>query len=325
VRPIVNSTQHDIGDTFFIVCDISRFSNLTDPFGRHDIGEMSLHRKTFETLTPITLVTYVPNADVLYIGGEIKWNFFVKHNPRKEWIFQRIGGLDATNRSDIQINVTAINFQCSDAGEYYCRIDLPGGGLYSTSPVNITVKELRDGSGQASISDHKIQINLHNGNDSYSSYNYVEENIILTCTVTGPPSLLITWKQTAKNSTKENPATGDISSNSTYQSGCELHHYSSELDFELQETDDGNTYYCIVSNDTGEQSRENFTLRIIPAIKSTSQPESQSAVTGVFTFFVGMLLCLASAIALMYYFGIRKKRSSSQDDKPESGASVSTF
>ncbi|KAI8779665.1 hypothetical protein BgiBS90_018859, partial [Biomphalaria glabrata] len=58
----------------------------------------------------------------------------------------------------------------------------------------------------------------------------------------GPPSLLITWNQTAKGSTKENPAT----------------------DFELQETDDGNTYYCIVSNDTGEQSRENFTLRIIP-------------------------------------------------------------
>ncbi|KAK6963981.1 hypothetical protein BgiMline_031173, partial [Biomphalaria glabrata] len=84
----------------------------------------------------------------------------------------------------------------------------------------------------------------------------------------GPPSLLITWKQTAKGSTKENPATGEISSNSTSESvvsaGCKLHHYSSKLVFELQETYDGNTYYCIVSNDTGEQSRENFTLRIIP-------------------------------------------------------------
>ncbi|KAK6963983.1 hypothetical protein BgiMline_031176, partial [Biomphalaria glabrata] len=83
----------------------------------------------------------------------------------------------------------------------------------------------------------------------------------------GPPSLLITWNQTAKGSTKENPATGKISSNSTSQSvvstGCEIHYYFLKLHFELQETDDGNTYYCIVSNDTGEQSRENFTLRII--------------------------------------------------------------
>ncbi|KAK0069084.1 hypothetical protein Bpfe_001266 [Biomphalaria pfeifferi] len=306
-QPIVNSTQHDIGDTFNITCDVTRFDNAKEIPGRYQWAELSLHRKSFVTLTSIPLVIYLPNADLSFIDGEIKSNFFVKHNPRNQWLFQR--NRKTSNHCDSsQLSIIE--------GWQRARCEPETTRHSSILATNMRI---------TSISDHKIQINLHNGNDSYSSYNYVEENIILTCTVTGPPSLLITWKQTAKNSTKENPATGDISSNSTYQSGCDLHHYSSELDFELQETDDGNTYYCIVSNDTGEQSRENFTLRIIPAIKSTSQPESQSAVTGVFTFFVGMLLCLASAIALMYYFGIRKKRSGSQDDKPESGASVSTF
>ncbi|XP_055865823.1 uncharacterized protein LOC129922767 isoform X2 [Biomphalaria glabrata] len=266
-QPIVNSTQHDIGDTFNITCDVKRFANLKEITSPDHVYNMSLHRKSFLTLTSIPLVVYVPSADFLYIDNEIKSNILVKHNPRNQWLFHRTGGIGFANRRNIQFIVTAVNFQCSDAGEYYCIIVLPSGKFVSTSPVNITVK--------APISDHKIKINRHNRNDSYSSTNYVGENITLTCTVTGPPSLLITWNQTAKGSTKENPATGEISSNSTSESvvsaGCKLHHYSSKLVFELQETYDGNTYYCIVSNDTGEQSRENFTLRIIPYDKHESE------------------------------------------------------
>ncbi|KAI8779677.1 hypothetical protein BgiBS90_018871, partial [Biomphalaria glabrata] len=84
----------------------------------------------------------------------------------------------------------------------------------------------------------------------------------------GPPSLLIIWKQTAEDSAKEYPATGEVSNYNTSQSivstGCAISNYTSELEFELQETDDGNTYYCIVLNNTGEQSKLNFTIRTFP-------------------------------------------------------------
>ncbi|KAK6963982.1 hypothetical protein BgiMline_031175, partial [Biomphalaria glabrata] len=71
-------------------------------------------------------------------------NFLVKHNPRNQWLFQRTGGVAFTNRKtnqkNIKIIVTAVNFQCSDAGEYHCKITLSSGKLFSTSPVNITAK-----------------------------------------------------------------------------------------------------------------------------------------------------------------------------------------
>ncbi|XP_055865798.1 neural cell adhesion molecule 1-like isoform X5 [Biomphalaria glabrata] len=307
-QPIVTSIQHRVGDIFNMTCDVTKFPGLKVIPNQDYLSGLSLIRKNIQS-------GYTEIADYKPFST-------VKHNNDNlpsQWLVQYIGGENSTNRQSIRIIVTAFDFQCIDAGTYKCKAELPNGDFVFSRPIEITV--------EAPISDHKIKINRLNRNDSYSSTNYVGENITLTCTVTGPPSLLITWNQTAKGSTKENPATGEISFNSTSESvvsaGCELHHYSSKLDFELQEIDDGNTYYCIVSNDTGEQSRENFTLRIIPTIKSKSQPESQSAGTGVGTVFAGGLASLASATALIYYVGIMKKPKSSQDDKHECGASVS--
>ncbi|KAK0064601.1 hypothetical protein Bpfe_006260 [Biomphalaria pfeifferi] len=299
---IVTSTHHNIGDTFNITCDVTKFPGLK-VIPNHDyLVGLSLIRKDSIQSGLIQIADYKPFSTV-------------KHNNNNlpsQWLVQYSGGENSTitNRQTIRIIVTAVDFQCIDAGTYKCKAELPNVEVVFSGSVKITVK--------APISDHTIKINRHNRNDSYSSTNYVGENIILTCTVTGPPSLLITWKQTAKDSTNEDSATGEISSNSTPPSivstGCDLHYYSSKLEFQLQESDAGNTYYCIVSNDTGEQSRENFTLRIIPSIRSTSQPKPQPAGPSVGTIFAGGLVFLAIATGLIYYFVIKKKHRGSQDD-----------
>ncbi|KAI8740940.1 CAunnamed protein product [Biomphalaria glabrata] len=299
---IVTSTQHNVGDKFDITCDVTKFPVLNVTPSQDNLVGLSLVRKDSIQSGLIQIADYKPFSTV-------------KHNNNNlpsQWLVQYSGAENSTitNRETIRIIVTAVDFQCIHAGTYKCKAELPNGEVVFSGSVKITVN--------APISDHTIKINRHNGNDSYSSTNYVGENIILTCTVTGPPSLLITWKQTAKDSAIENPATGEISSNSTPPSivstGCDLHYYSSKLGFQLQESDDGNTYYCIVTNDTGEQSRGYFTLRILPSITSTSQPKPQPAGPSVDTIFAGGLVFLAIATALTFYFIIKKKHRGSQED-----------
>ncbi|KAK6987330.1 Hemicentin-1 [Biomphalaria glabrata] len=299
---IVTSTQHNVGDKFDITCDVTKFPVLNVTPSQDNLVGLSLVRKDSIQSGLIQIADYKPFSTV-------------KHNNNNlpsQWLVQYSGAENSTitNRETIRIIVTAVDFQCIHAGTYTCKAELPNGEVVFSGSVKITVN--------APISDHTIKINRHNGSDSYSSTNYVGENIILTCTVTGPPRLLITWKQTAKDSAIENPATGKISSNSTPPSivstGCDLHYYSSKLEFQLQESDDGNTYYCIASNDTGEQSRGYFTLRILPSITSTSQPKPQPAGPSVDTIFAGGLVFLAIATALTFYFIIKKKHRDSQED-----------
>uniref|UniRef100_A0A2C9KMT0 Ig-like domain-containing protein n=1 Tax=Biomphalaria glabrata TaxID=6526 RepID=A0A2C9KMT0_BIOGL len=122
----------------------------------------------------------------------------------------------------------------------------------------------------------------------------------------------MTWKQTAKGSDSENPATGNISYTTpapTTSSNCDPSSYSSELAFQLQETDDGNTYFCIVSDNTGEQSRKKFT------IGKPGSPQTASDGSSIVTILAVGIVFSVIIGALIYFYVIQKKKQ--PDGKPE--------
>ncbi|KAK6963984.1 hypothetical protein BgiMline_031177, partial [Biomphalaria glabrata] len=59
-QPMVTLTNHDIGDTFNITCDVTRFSDLKVIPNYDYLGGLSVFRQTFLTLTKLQIAIYAP-------------------------------------------------------------------------------------------------------------------------------------------------------------------------------------------------------------------------------------------------------------------------
>ncbi|KAI8779675.1 hypothetical protein BgiBS90_018869, partial [Biomphalaria glabrata] len=57
---MVTLTHHDIGDTFNITCDVTRFADLKVIPNFDYLGALSVFRQTFVTLTKSQMAIYAP-------------------------------------------------------------------------------------------------------------------------------------------------------------------------------------------------------------------------------------------------------------------------
>ncbi|KAK0043009.1 hypothetical protein Bpfe_027591, partial [Biomphalaria pfeifferi] len=81
----------------------------------------------------------------------------------------------------------------------------------------------------------------------------------------GPASLQAVWKRNDEDYPYPNNITNSNPSSSVV-SGCNTYIYSSELKFYLEESDNGNTYICVVTEGNNERSRKMFTIEVISTV-----------------------------------------------------------
>ncbi|KAH9504328.1 hypothetical protein Btru_064644 [Bulinus truncatus] len=129
-QQIVDSTQYNVGDTFNITCDITKFSGPL-PTSTY-LTSLSLMRQTLTETKFTTIATYQPflleqNVTTLPSG--------------RQWIVQYSGGGGANNRQTMKIVTTVVGLRCDDAGLYKCVVIFPGSPtLYDSTIANLTVK-----------------------------------------------------------------------------------------------------------------------------------------------------------------------------------------
>ncbi|KAI8775416.1 hypothetical protein BgiBS90_023892, partial [Biomphalaria glabrata] len=218
------------------------------------------------------------------------------HLPH-QWQVYYAGGEDFSNRNTTRVVVTVVNFQCTDAGLYRCEIHIPNPNTpYQTTPVNLTAK--------ARITQNNIIMTPQKQakrTDEYSSVNNVGEEITMTCSFTGPENLQAVWKRQTSNAEENYPYLNNIRSSdpvSSAVSGCNTYTYSSELKFTLEESDNSNTYICVVMEDKNERSRKMFTIGV----------STNSTGSNVGAIVVGGLVVLVIIVLLIYFLVIQKKK-----------------
>ncbi|KAK0043006.1 hemicentin-1, partial [Biomphalaria pfeifferi] len=249
-QSIVSQLQYSSGDTFNITCDASKFSGLKTA---HYFMSMSLWRQVSPQAAFIKIASYEPLAE-----------FNTTKNAPSQWQVNFSGGEGFSNRNIMKIVVTVVNYQCTDAGLYKCQAVLPSPSTnYETTPVNLTAK--------VGITQNNISMTPHNqaeGTDENSSVSSVGEEITMTCTFTGPANLQAFWKRNDEDYPYPNNITNSNPSSSVV-SGCNTYTYSSELKFTLEESDNGNTYICVVTERNNEWSRKMFNIEVLSIDTST--------------------------------------------------------
>ncbi|KAI8775415.1 hypothetical protein BgiBS90_023891, partial [Biomphalaria glabrata] len=166
---------------------------------------------------------------------------------------------------------------------------------------------------------NEITVDPKNGNDQYTTIRQVNESIALSCSFSGPPNLQVAWKYSTKGNTEEEPY--PISNNITEttpapspSTGCTPLSYSSVLNLQVQQEDDGRTYFCVVLDNGNEMGRAKISI----AFKLTVKPRSQTESAGSTTIVVGGFVFLVLIVVLIYIFVIRKKnQAGSSEDKPK--------
>ncbi|KAI8775410.1 hypothetical protein BgiBS90_023886, partial [Biomphalaria glabrata] len=111
---------------------------------------------------------------------------------------------------------------------------------------------------------YDITVEPKNGNDQYTSIHRVDENITLSCSFAGPPSLQVAWKySTNGNQDEPYPNLNDITDTTpSPNTGCTSLSYSSSLKLQVQQDDDGRTYFCVVLDNGNELGRANISIGI---------------------------------------------------------------
>nr|KAI8747355.1 hypothetical protein BgiMline_019073 [Biomphalaria glabrata] len=306
LQPIITPHEFFIGWTINATCD---YQTLNINPAAQVVETLILLRKTWSDSNFTKIAVYNPF---------LKKNITTSIPPGRDWNITFSGGENNDNNiQTIRINLFINDAVCSDVGLYKCVAHTDVDELPTESPVqNLTA----DGH----VSQEPLVMVPDNKNGPNYSENEVGDNITLTCTAYGPDDLILTWKYTTKESKVEkNSNLMDITRADpvvkSTNGPCILWKLETTLSFPFLETDDGNTFICIVYDHTTEFMRENFTIGVLAPTEAPSTGSSKLNVGGIIGGVIAGVIVAYILIMVLYCIYCKKCLQKNPDSENPDG------